>query len=90
MKIMTAEETREMAKQSADNFVTTYGMRRVLSHIKRQAKRGYFSTTIEVWEHDRQLIITNLEKLGYIVNTTADKIENRYYLYISWGMRGEV
>lgn len=85
MKIMTAKKTREMAKQSADNFLTTYGMRRVLSHIKRQAKRGYFSTTIEIWEHDRQLIITNLEKLGYIVNTTTDTLEDRYYLNISWG-----
>lgn len=88
MKIMTAEEAREMAKQSADNFVTTYSMRRVLSWIKRQAKRGYFSTTIEVWEHDRQLIKTNLEKLGYIVTSTTDRMEDRYYLYISWEMRG--
>lgn len=88
MKIMTAEETREMAKQRTDNFVTTYGMRRVLSWIKRQAKRGYFSTTIEVWEHDRQLIKTNLEKLGYIVNATTDRMEDRYYFYISWEMRG--
>lgn len=88
MKIMTAEEAREMARQSADNFITTYSMRRVLSWIKRQAKRGYFSTTIEVWEHDRQLIITNLEKLGYIVITRDDHIEDRYYLYISWELRG--
>lgn len=85
MKIMTAEEAKEMAKQSADNFITTYSMRRVLSHIKRQAKRGYFSTTIEVWEHDRQLIVTNLEKLGYIITTREDHMEDRYYLYISWG-----
>ena len=88
MKIMTAEETREMAKQSVDNFITTYAMRRVLSHIKRQAKRGYFSTTIEVWQHDRQLIITNLEKLGYIINTRTDNMEDRYYLYIYWGDKG--
>lgn len=88
MKIMTAEKTREMAKQRADNFITTYSMRRVLSHIKRQAKKGYFSTVIEVWEHDKQLIITNLEKLGYIVTSTNDKIEDRYYLYISWGYKG--
>ena len=85
MKIMTAEEAREMAKQSADNFITTYSMRRTLNHIKKQAKRGYFSTTIEVWEHDKQLIITNLEKLGYIVTSTTDSMEDRYYLYIYWG-----
>ena len=80
---MTAKEAREVTNNNQNQFINTWAMKKVLRFIKKQAMRGYYSGTIEVFKDEVELVRANLEKLGYNA-TISEDIYRCFYITITW------
>ena len=85
MKIITAKEAHEMATNNEDKFINSGTAKGILRKVKKRATQGYLETNwIEVFKTDCHLVQITFSKLGYIVHTDHNDIEDRYYIKLYW------
>jgi hypothetical protein len=83
--IITAQEAHEMATNNEDKFINTWTAKQIFKKIKKRATQGYLETQwIEVCKTECNLVQMAFRKLGYIVQTTRDDMEDRYYIKLYW------